>query len=156
VTTYIIEAGSRSGAADLANFATGSGVTSFAATGVLAGTYYVRVRASNTAGTSAPSTEVTLIVGVGCTAPTAPSNLSASLFARNVTLTWAAGNGAASYFLLVGSGAGSNDILATDLRSASTSLLASNTSPGTYFVRVQSLNACGQSVPSNEVQVTVR
>lgn len=156
VTTYIIEAGSRPGAADLASFATGSSVASYAAPGVPAGTYYVRVRASNAAGTGTASAEVSLVVGAGCLAPTAPSNLAASLLGRNVTLTWAAGNGAASYLVLVGSGPGGSDILTTDLGSASTSLLASNTTPGTYFVRVQSINACGQSVPSNEVAVTVR
>jgi len=57
VTSYVIEAGSSSGAANLANFSTGSAATVFSAAGVGAGTYFVRVRASNAGGTSAASNE---------------------------------------------------------------------------------------------------
>ena len=96
------------------------------------------------------------MVGGGCTGPAAPGNLGAAVSGRTVTLTWAAGNGATSYLLLVGSGPGRNDLLVTDLGSAATMLTASNVIAGTYFVRVQALNACGQSGPSNEAVVTVR
>ena len=152
-TGYVIEAGSSPGAANLANFGTGSTATTFSASSVAAGTYYVRIRASNSGGVSAPSNEVTLIVGAGCAAP---SNLSAAVSGNTVTLTWAAGSGATSYLLLVGSGPGRNDVLVTDLMSAATMLSATNVSAGTYFTRVQALNACGQSGPSNEAVVTVR
>jgi hypothetical protein len=155
-TSYVIEAGSSPGAANLANFSTGSTATSFSTSGVAAGTYYVRVRASTSGGVSAPSNEVTLMVGGGCTGPAAPSNLAAAVSGSTVTLTWAAGNGATSYLLLVGSGPGRNDLLVGDLGSAATMLTASNVTAGTYFVRVQALNACGQSGPSNEAVVTVR
>jgi len=61
-TAFVIEAGSSTGLANLANFSTGSAATTFSGSGVAGGTYYVRVRATNAAGTSAPSNEVTLIV----------------------------------------------------------------------------------------------
>jgi hypothetical protein len=61
-SAYVIEAGSASGLANLTSFSTGSTATVFSASGVGAGTYYVRVRATNGGGTSAPSNEVTLIV----------------------------------------------------------------------------------------------
>jgi len=48
---YIIEAGSASGLADLASFSTNSTATSFSAAGVANATFYVRVRATNAAGT---------------------------------------------------------------------------------------------------------
>lgn len=62
-TTYFIEAGSASTLSDVARFATGGTVPSFSAAGVAEGTYYVRVRALNAFGMSAPSNEVTLAVG---------------------------------------------------------------------------------------------
>lgn len=79
VSTYGIEAGSSPGDANLANFTIGSTATSFSASGVGAGAYFVRVRASNGGGTSPPSNEVILTVTDGCTQPTAPGNLTASV-----------------------------------------------------------------------------
>jgi hypothetical protein len=61
-TTYIIEAGSTPGTANLANSDLGGTATTFTATGVGRGTYFVRLRARNTCGTSGVSNEVTLIV----------------------------------------------------------------------------------------------
>jgi hypothetical protein len=61
-TSYVIEAGSIPGASNLANSDLGSSATSFTAPGVGRGTYFVRLRAKNLCGVSAPSNEVTLIV----------------------------------------------------------------------------------------------
>jgi hypothetical protein len=61
-TAYVIEAGSASGLANLASFSTNSPATTFTASGVALGTYYVRLRATNAAGTSGASNEVTVIV----------------------------------------------------------------------------------------------
>jgi titin len=62
-TSYVIEAGSSSGLANLANSDLGGARTSMTATGVGAGTYYVRVRAKNAFGIGGPSNEVVLVVG---------------------------------------------------------------------------------------------
>jgi Tol biopolymer transport system component len=58
--------------------------------------------------------------------------------------------------LLVGSATGRSDVFNSDLLSASTSLFATNVAAATYFVRLQSLSACGQSIPSNEALIIVR
>jgi hypothetical protein len=58
---YEVEAGSRSGLRDLARFRTG-GPAQMSVRNVPSGTYYVRVRAGNAAGTSAPSNEAILVV----------------------------------------------------------------------------------------------
>ena len=60
-TTYVIEAGSAPGLANLAVFQTGHLDTAFA-TPAPPGRYYVRVRAANTFGASAPSNEIVVVV----------------------------------------------------------------------------------------------
>jgi subtilisin-like proprotein convertase family protein len=58
---YVIEAGSAPGLANLGSFPTGNAALSFVATAP-PGTYYLRVRAGNAAGTSAASNEAVLSV----------------------------------------------------------------------------------------------
>jgi hypothetical protein len=65
-TGYVLEAGSAPGFANLANGDVGN-TLNFTASGVGVGTYYVRVRALNGAARSAPSNEVTVVVGSGGT-----------------------------------------------------------------------------------------
>ena len=65
-TEYVIEAGSTRGAADLANFRTGTPVPRYDAAGVGPGTYYVRVRSANAVGVSYPTGEKIMVVGSGC------------------------------------------------------------------------------------------
>lgn len=155
-SNYIIEAGSASGTANLANFSTGSTATTFSAAGVAAGTYFVRVRAANGSGTSAASNEVLILVGSSCVAPIAPANLTASITGSTVVLSWSPGTGATSYQLQAGSNTGEVNLVDSDLLSSSTTLTALNVSPGTYFVRLRSKNACGLSAPSNEVLVILQ
>ena len=62
-SSYVLEAGSFPGAANLAIIDTVSALPSFFAPGVGNGTYYVRVRAKNACGVSAASNEVVVTVG---------------------------------------------------------------------------------------------
>ena len=156
VTTYVIEAGSSPGASNLANFATNSTETAFTANGVGAGTYYVRIRAANFGGVGPPSNEVLVVVTGGCVAPTAPTNLAASVSGSTVALTWSASTAASTYVIDVGSAPGQSNILVADLGSSATSLVATNVAAATYFVRLRASNACGTSGPSNEAVVVVR
>src|SRR5262249_38051989 len=150
-TGYIIEAGSSSGQADLANIATGNTATTLSAPGVPAGTYFVRVRATNASGNSAPSNEVTITVGAGggpsgCTAaPGAPSGLSISFNSGGtVVLSWNGASGSPSTYLVeAGSSTGASDLVNSDLGSAATTLTATGVGAGTYYVRVRGKNACG-------------
>jgi hypothetical protein len=90
-TGYIIEAGSGSGQSNLAQVITGTTATSFTTTGVGAGTYYLRVRAVNLAGTSGTSNEATVTIattgGTPCTL-SPPSGLTATVVVDRVTFTW--------------------------------------------------------------------
>ena len=151
-TSYVIEAGSAPGGSDLVTFDTGSAITSLVATAVPPGVYFVRVRAKNVAGLSAPSNEVVITVGGACVGPlVAPTSLKASVSGSTVTLTWNASSGATSYILEVGSSAGATDVLTSDVGSQAS--LTASAPLGHYYLRVRARNACGTSQPSNEVVV---
>jgi hypothetical protein len=159
VTSYIVEAGRTPGDSSVAVADTGSPSTTLTAFAVASGTYFIRVRARNGAGTSAPSNEVVILVGGSAgactTPPAAPGVLTASVAGRVVTLRWNAPSGPLiTYVLEAGSVSGGNDIANFATGSVDTALTASAT-PGTYFVRVRARNACGTSGPSNEVIIPV-
>jgi hypothetical protein len=120
--------------------------------------YYVRVRAVNADGSSAPSNEVIVVVpgGGGCTTPpSAPSNLTSSLFGLLVTLNWTAAGGcpATGYIVQAGSAPGASDVAIINLGASTT--LSASAPPGTYYVRVVAVNGFGASVASNEIVVSV-
>lgn len=66
--SYVIEAGSRAGAVDLAEYDTRSRQTVLVVPGVPPGSYFVRVRGRNVSGISGPSNEVLVVVGASMTA----------------------------------------------------------------------------------------
>jgi hypothetical protein len=152
-TSYTIEAGSAPGASDLANFPTGNTALSFAAAGVPNGTYHLRVRASNSIGTSSPSNEVTLTVG--CTAaPGAPVLSVVQNSGGVVTLAWSGTTGAPTrFFIEAGTGPGLSNLASLDLGPSVT--ITANLGAGTYYVRVRGSNQCGIGAASNEVVLVV-
>jgi hypothetical protein len=121
-----------------------------------AGNYFVRVQAISACGVGPASADL-LVTVQACTAPpSAPGNLRFTKAGNVVTLNWnvPASGTPSQYRLLVGSVAGGADLLITNTAGNSTTLVT--TAPnGTYFVKVQAVNLCGQSPSSNEVIVTV-
>jgi hypothetical protein len=156
-TGYLIEAGSSPGLSNLASFNTGTTANSFLTSGVPAGIYFVRVRATNASGTSAASNESTLIVGAGCaTAPGPPSGLViVSNSGGTVVLAWTGSSGSPTTYLVeAGSSPGLTNLANIDLGSTAPGITAS-APRGIYFVRVRGRNSCGTSPPSNEIVVIV-
>ena len=153
-TGYILEADSTSG--DVSVFPTGGTSTSFTEKGVKAGTYSIRVRASNASGTSEPSNEAKVVVG-DCTAPpSAPSGLSFSVNGSTVVLTWDASKSApTSYVVETETGSEGNSPVVVDTGGPKTTFTAEDVAPGTYFARVRARNACGGSARSERVMVVV-
>jgi hypothetical protein len=146
---FQLEAGSRTGAADLAVVPMSS--TSTVAPNVADGLYFVRVRARNTMGFSGPSNEVQ--VRVGCTAaPAAPASLNAAVSGSAVQLNWAASAGATGYVLEVGSASGQANLGSSPVNGTS---LTANAPNGTYYLRVKARNKCGTSGPSPEAIAAV-
>jgi hypothetical protein len=152
-TSYVIEAGSSTGASNLAVVETGTPVTSLT-TLAPPGTYFVRVHARINGSLGGASNEVVLTVPGGCINPAAPSGLTHSVTGASVTLTWQAASGATRYVLEAGASSGSSNLVNVDTGTASTTFSAI-APPGTYYVRVRARNNCGTSDPSNETTVVV-
>lgn len=160
-TTYVIQASSTPhGPADLANFATGNSLTSFSASGIPPGTYFIRILAANSAGVGPPSSEVTLVVAgpTPCSVPpSAPTNLVPLVQGSTVTLGWSPSVGlVTSYSIDVGSSSGLADLGSYDTGRTNATVVFSGVPQGTFYVRVRGKNACGTGGASNEVVVTVR
>lgn len=148
VSNYILQAGSVPGAADIFNGALGL-ATSIAAN-VPPATYYLRVLAQGPGGTSPPSSDV--VATVTCPIPAAPI-LSGSKTGNVITLTWTAPAGATSYVLRAGNGPGLSNLFNASI--GNTNALAAPVPNGVYFVRVSATSACGASVASNEITISI-
>ncbi len=155
-TSYVLEAGSATGLANLAIVNTPLRSLSAVAP---PGTYYVRVRARNAAGTGPASNEIVVVVGGGgcVAAPGAPGPLTFAVSGALVTLNWAAptsGGAPTTYLIEAGSFAGGANLVVIDLGGPLVTF-AAQAPPGTYYVRVKARNACGTGPPSNEVVIQV-
>ena len=154
-TGYVLYAGSAPGQSDLAAFNTGSTLTGWSGAAP-PGLYYVRVAARTACGVGPASNEIAVGVG-GTVAPGAPTQLSASVAGRVLSLVWSpptSGPAPSSYLVEVGSASGLVDIASIDSGSAVTSI-GGSVPPGTYFLRVRA-RAGGVTGPvSNEVAVVV-
>ena len=148
VVSYLLEAGFSPGATvisvPLAN------VTSFS---VMApdGVFFVRVRAVGVTGPGAPSNEVQIAIP-SCSPLAAPSPLVGTAAGGVVSLTWQPVAGA-TYEIDAGTSAGASDVGSFPVGTVTTFSTAAP--PGTYFVRVRAVGACGSSPPTNEVMLSV-
>jgi predicted phage tail protein len=156
-TSFVLEAGSGRGLSNIASITvTGS---SYTASGVPAGTYYVRVRAVTALGTSAPTDDLAITVGsASCTAPPqSPAVTYAEAEADGQVLVfWFGWSGSAptSFVLEAGSGPGLANLATIELTSLPP-VTFNNVPAGVYYLRVRSRNACGTSAPSPDFALSV-
>lgn len=150
---YFVEAGTAPGAT---NVLSGTPAYSNSARfdGVPLGRYYVRVRARNRVGVSAPSNEASFMV-IGCVAPPpAPQSLQSWKTGTTVALAWSAvSDPGATYRLEAGSAPGAANLL--NLSVGAATAVSTPVPPGTYYVRVRAVTACGVGAASPEVLVSV-
>ncbi|MFN7980030.1 MAG: fibronectin type III domain-containing protein [Vicinamibacterales bacterium] len=128
-------------------------LSSFSAAGVGAGTYYVRIKAANGALESGPSNEIALPVSAGCRAPGAPTNFTQIVRGNAGWLQWNPGSGGAPTAYIVRASFGPNDPAPPVLLPVSTPYFNLTIPSGSYYVNIVAVNACGQSGPSNELNV---
>lgn len=149
--SYTVHAGSFISASNIAQVGVGS-ATSLSASAP-AGTYYIRVVAVNPFGISAPSNEAVLTIGSACQLPGAPTLSSATVAGSVATLNWLPPAGSVTGYRIE---AGSAPTLSDRLTAVATftSYLWQAAPPGTSYVRVRALNACGVGPASNEILVT--
>lgn len=151
-TSYVVEAGTASGAANLGAVAVGA-VTSVQNT-VGAGTYFTRVRAVNACGVSAPSADVS--VAPSCARVTAPSGLAVVSGGGVATVSWLPVLGATSYRVLAGTAPSLTDIGQVTVGLATTlPIPLAGVPAGAYYLRVVAVTACGVTAPTNEVTLVV-
>jgi len=166
-TAYIVQAGSSIGRANLADFSTGSTATTFSASGIPDGLYYVRVLATNgvTGLVSTASNEAILQVGACSSAPPTPTGLTASVAGSAVFLQWFPAARATTYVLEAGTATGLSNLVVSDLAGSFTEMssdlgslvgFSASATGGPYYVRIRARNACGTSAASNETVVTFR
>ena len=114
-------------------------------------TYFFTVRAVNSGGAGPPSGETSATL-----APPAPSTLRAATGPGQVTLSWVAANGAASYEVHQGDTSGGESANPAQSGITGTSATVAGLADGaTYYFVVRALNGTGASPDSNEVAATL-
>jgi hypothetical protein len=147
--TYVLQAGSASGASEIFSGAVGN-ITALTAT-VPTGTYYIRVIALNGGAQGPASEEITFTAGdPACTtAPPVPATHTATVGGVTVDLGWTSSPGASAYVLDAGTAPSVANLASLNLGGRTTFTAA--VPAGTYYTRVRAVNACGSSLPSNEL-----
>jgi hypothetical protein len=153
---YLIDAGTLPGVYNIGTITVNAPSTSTGVGNVPAGIYYLRLRAENALGGSAPTPERSVNVG-NCTAPGPPASLTGSSNDAVVNLQWTppAAGIAQGYQVVAGSAPGLANLAVIPLPSTVTTL-GGPVPYATYYVRVHATNVCGISPPSPEVTLVVQ
>ncbi len=120
-----------------------------------AGTYLVRIRSVGPASVSDASNAVLLAVPAACGVPAPPRQLSATANGSMVTIEWKLGDlgsAAPDGFVLEAGHAPGSPFVSLPLAARTFHGAAP---PGTYYVRVRAVSACGTSAPSEERPLVV-
>ncbi len=150
-TSYNVYRGTASGGEGSTAVGTSGTSTSYVDIGLTNGvTYFYKVAAVSAAGTSAQSSEVSVVPDP----LPVPTNLTATAGDTQVSLSWSATSVATSYNVYRGSASGAEGAKAIGT-SASTSYTDFFLSDGvTYYYKVAAVNSAGTSAQSSEASAT--
>jgi hypothetical protein len=157
-TGYVIEAGSAAGLSNLASMRLGN-TTTFNITNVPLGTYYVRVRAENANGRSAPTNEVIVISTAGpghCSPVEIPPPPAFRISGSSVTFEWDPpqfGAAPTGYQFEAGTAPGLANIAFVPLGSGRA--FSASAPRGTYFLQLRATNPCGTSPQGPSVRLDI-
>jgi hypothetical protein len=148
--TYNVYRGTASGETLLTS---ADATASYTDSSVTAGTtYYYKVSATNSVGTSGLSSEVSATVIPTGTAPSIPAALTATPGSGSISLSWTASSGSTpiTYTVYRGTTSGGEALLASAI--ATTGYTDSSVTAGiTYYYEVSATNSFGTSAKSSEV-----
>jgi len=155
-TSYNVYRSATAGGEGTTAYASGITSTSYVNTGLTAGTtYYYKVAAVNSAGTSAQSSEVSATPTSGVTVPPTPTGVTATAGVTQVSLSWTASSGATSYNVYRSTSSGGEGTTAYASGITSTSYVNTGLTAGTtYYYKVAAVNSAGTSAQSSEVSAT--
>ena len=164
ISGYNIYRGTSAGGEGATAIATNVATTSFTDTGLTNGTtYYYKVAAVNSAGTSSLSGEASATpVAVQATVPTAPQSLTATGGNASVSLSWTApssngGSAITGYNVYRATSAGAEGTTPVATHVTGTTFTDTGLANGTtYFYTVAAVNAVGTSPQSGEASATPR
>jgi hypothetical protein len=155
-TSYNVYRSTSSGGEGSTPIASGVTSTSYTNTGLTNGTtYYYKVAAVNTAGTSGQSTEASATPAGTVSIPPTPSGLTATAGNGQVSLSWQGSSGATSYNVYRSTSSGGEG--STPVASGVTTTTYTNTgltNGTTYYYKVAAVNNAGTSGQSNEASAT--
>ena len=152
-TSYNVYRSTTSGGEGTTPIASGVTTASYTNTGLTnATTYYYKVAAVDSVGTSAQSSEVSSTPN---NFPAVPTGLTATAGNTQVSLSWSTSSGATSYNVYRGTTSGGES--ATPIATGLTSTTYTNTgltNTTTYYYKVAAVNSVGTSAESAEVSST--
>lgn len=119
------------------------------------GVYYARVHALGPGGPSGASNEVQIVVAPDACSPPTPPTVSVQVTGSAVGIGWTAVPGAAGYLLTAATSPGGPPVASQPFGPGTTSTAVNGVPPGTYYVTVTAVNACGSTAPSAPAAVTV-
>jgi hypothetical protein len=151
-TSYNVYRGTTSGGESTTALATVTGTTYTDSTVANGTTYYYKVAAVNSAGTSPLSSEVSATPQPSI--PAAPTGVSATGGNAQVSVAWSASTGATSYNLYRSTTSGGEGTTAykTNVTSPTVDTAVTNGTP--YFYKVAAVNSAGTSPLSTEATAT--